>query len=82
MRFWVQSLASLSGLKIWCGRELWYRSHTWLGSEVAVAVVQTSNNSSDSTWEPLCAAGAALKRQKEEKKKKGEREKSRSSSRR
>ena len=73
MRFRVQSLASLSGLRIWRGRELWYRSHTWLGSEVAVAVVQASNNSSDSTWEPLCAIGAALKRQKEEKKK-GERE--------
>ena len=35
----VQSLASLSGLRIWCCRELWCRSQTWLRSSVAVAVV-------------------------------------------
>ena len=35
----VQSLASLSGLRIWYCRELWCRSPTQLGSNVAVAVV-------------------------------------------
>ena len=35
----VQSLASLSGLKVWRCRGLWCRSQTWLGSGVAVAVV-------------------------------------------
>ena len=39
MRFRVQSLASLSGLKIWRCRELWCRSRTWLRSRIAVAVV-------------------------------------------
>ena len=36
MRFGVQSLALLSGLKIWRCHELWCRSQTWLGSGVAV----------------------------------------------
>ena len=35
-RMLVQSRASLSGLRIWCCRELWCRSQTWLGSHVAV----------------------------------------------
>ena len=39
MRLQVQALASLSGLRIWCCRELWYRSQMWLGSCVAVALV-------------------------------------------
>ena len=39
MRFWVRSLASLSGLGIQCCRELWCRSQTWLGSPVAMAGV-------------------------------------------
>ena len=38
MRTWVQSLASLGGLRIWRCRELWCRSQMWLGSCVAVAV--------------------------------------------
>ena len=38
-RLWVRSLASLSGLRIWCCRGLWCRLQTWLGSCVAVAVV-------------------------------------------
>ena len=38
MRMWVQSLASLSGLRIWHCHELWCRLQTWLGSRVAVAV--------------------------------------------
>ena len=39
MRFQVPSLAWLSRLKIWCCRELWCRSPTWLGFHIAVAVV-------------------------------------------
>ena len=38
MRLRVQSLASLSGLRIQCCPELWCRSQTQLGSDVAVAV--------------------------------------------
>jgi len=38
MRLQVWSLASLSGLRIWCCRELWCRSQTWIGSGIAVAV--------------------------------------------
>ena len=38
MRLWVQSLASLSGLRIWCWCELWCRSQMQLGSCMAVAV--------------------------------------------
>ena len=33
----VRSLASLSGLRIWCFGELWCRSQTRLGSRIAVA---------------------------------------------
>ena len=39
MRLRVQSLVSLSGLRIWCCRELWRSSQMWLGSGIAVAVV-------------------------------------------
>ena len=35
-RIWVQSLALISGLGIWCCHELWCRSQTWLGSGAAV----------------------------------------------
>jgi len=38
MRLQVQSLASLSGLRIRRCRELWCRLQTWLGSGIAVAV--------------------------------------------
>ena len=38
MRFRVQSLAWLSGLRIQCCHELWCRSQTGLGSGIAVAV--------------------------------------------
>ena len=49
MRMWVQSLASISGLRILCRCELWHRLQTQLGSGVAVAVMQASTWSSDST---------------------------------
>ena len=39
MRLQVQSLALLSGLRVWCRRELWCRLQMWLGSGVVVAVV-------------------------------------------
>ena len=39
MKLWVQSLASLSQLRIQCHRELWCRSQTHPGSCVAVALV-------------------------------------------
>ena len=37
MRFWVRSLASLSGLRMGRCRELWCRSQTRLGYDVTVA---------------------------------------------
>ena len=49
MRVWVQFLASLRGLRIWCCHKLWHRLQMWFESGVAVAVVQASNCSSDST---------------------------------
>ena len=36
---WVQSLALLSGLGIWCYHELWCRLQMWLRSGIAVALV-------------------------------------------
>ena len=48
MRLWVPSLASLSGLRIWCCCELWCRLQMWLRSDVAVAM--DSGYSSD--WTP------------------------------
>jgi len=38
MRMQVRSLASLSGLRIQCCHELWYRLQTRLGSCVVVAL--------------------------------------------
>ena len=49
MRTRVQSLASLGGLRVRSWRDLWCRSKMRLGSDVAMAVVQTGTCSSDST---------------------------------
>ena len=49
MRLWVQSLASLGGLRIQHCGELWCRSQIQVRSGVAVAVVQASSHSSDLT---------------------------------
>ena len=49
MRLRVQSLASLSGLRIWCCHELWCRSQMRLRSGVAVAVLQAGSCGSDLT---------------------------------
>ena len=46
MRMQVQSLASLSGLRIWHCHKLWCRSQTWLRYCVAVAMVYDSTCSS------------------------------------
>ena len=63
MRLRVQSPASISGLRIWPCRELWYRSQMRFGSGVAmlwcrpaaVALIQPL------VWEILYTVGAALK---------------------
>ena len=73
MRMRVQSLASLSGLRTWCCRELWYRSKTRLGSGIAVAVVWASSYSSDSTpslGTSICCRCNPKKKEKKKKKKK------------
>ena len=54
MRMQIWSLPSLSGLRIWCCRELWHRP-------AAAAQIQPL------AWEPPYAKGAALKRQKKKK---------------
>ena len=69
MRLRVQYLALLSGLRIWCCRELWFRSQTQLRSciAMAVAVVQASNCSSNSTpsqGTSMCHEGSPKKKKK------------------
>ena len=78
MRFQVRSLASISGLRIQCCRELWCRSQTWLGSDVAVAVVEAHSYSSN--WTPslgtsTCLGCSPKKQKKKKKKKKNKKEK-------
>ena len=46
-RLQVQSLASLSGLRIWCCYDLWCRLQMWLRTGATVAVVQAGSCSSD-----------------------------------
>ena len=61
----VQSLASLSGLRIQPCHELWCRSQVQLGSGISLAVVQASSCSSKSTPSlgvSLCR-GCGLKKQ-------------------
>jgi len=67
----VQSLALLSGLRIWHCCKLGCRSQMWLGSCIAVAVVYADS------WAPICllvwelphAAGMALQKRKRKEKK-------------
>ena len=66
MRFRIQSLAFLSGLRIQHCRELWRRSETWLRSGVSVAVAATAPIW-PLNWEPPYVTGAALKKQKTKK---------------
>ena len=49
MRTWVWFLALISGLRIQCCHELWYRLQIWLGSYITVAVAQAGSCSYDST---------------------------------
>ena len=65
MRMQVESLALLSGLRIWCCCELGVGLRRgsdpellWLCRPVATVSIQPLS------WEPPCAAGVALKRQK------------------
>ena len=69
MRLWVQSLASLSGLRIWCYRELWCRSWTRLRSGVAWCRPVATAPIQPLAWESSYAMSAALKGQKTKKKK-------------
>ena len=48
-RMQVWSLSWISGLRIWCCCELWYRLQMWTGSGIAVAVAQAGSYSSDLT---------------------------------
>ena len=71
MRMQVQSLAFLSGLRISCCHELWYRSQTRFGSGLGVAVVQSSsysNNSTPSLGNSICCRYGPKKKKKERKK--------------
>ena len=64
MRMQVQFLALLSGLRIQCCCELWYRLQTWFDPTLLwlwhmpadVALIQIL------AWEPQHAVGAALKK--------------------
>ena len=73
MRTRVQSLASLSGLRIWLCRELRRGSQMWLGSHIAVAVMEAGSYSSDSTpslGTSICCRCGPKKAKKKKKKKK------------
>ena len=76
MRMRVQSLASLSGLGIWCCHELWFSSQMRLGSCIAVAVAQAGSCSSNSTPSlgtsicHQCSPKTKTKKKKKKKKKK------------
>ena len=63
MRMWFQSLASLSGLRIWPCCERWCRLQTWLGSCGAIAVAPIR----PLAWKLPYATDAALKSQKKKK---------------
>ena len=63
----VWSLASFSGLMIWCCRKLWYKLQMWLRSCVAVAVVQVSScsyNLTPSSGNSICHRCVGRKRKK------------------
>ena len=67
MRLQLWSLASLSGLRIWHCRELWYKLQMQLRSGITVAVAQAGSYSSDSTPSlrtSICHRRGPKKRQK------------------
>ena len=71
MRMWVQSLASLSALRILHCHKLECRSQIWLRSGVTVAVMQASSCNSDLTSSPgtsiCCRCGCKKKKKLVEK---------------
>ena len=71
-RLRVRSPVLLSGVRIRRWHKLWCRSQTWLGSGVAVDVVDSGSCSSNRTlaWEPPYTEGAALKMTKQTNKQK------------
>ena len=73
----VQSLASLSGLRIWCCCELLCRSQMQLGSVIAMAVATAGSCSVDLTpslgTSICCRCGPKKKKKKKERKRKKER---------
>ena len=72
MRLRVQSLALLSGLRIWWCPELWCRLQMWLGSGVTVAVVWVCSCSSDLTLNlgmSVCCGCGPTKQKKKKKRK-------------
>ena len=79
MKLWVQSMASLSGLRIWRSHELWCRSQKRLRPSVAVvvamAVAVASHWSSDLTpslGTSIChRSGPKKKKEKNQKNQKG-----------
>ena len=70
MKTWVQSLASLSGLRIWHCHELQCKLQAWLGSSIAVVMaVAVAKAAVTSLIQPLAwklpfATGMALKSKK------------------
>ena len=76
MRIQVQSLASLSGLRIQHCCELWCRSHTQLGSGIVMLWCRPAATTliQPLAWEPPDAASAALKSKKKKKENKKRKE--------
>ena len=69
VRMWVQPLASLSGLRIWCYCKMQCSLQMWLrfGVPMAVAYVAAAALIRPLAWELPCAAGVAIKRKKKKK---------------
>ena len=66
----VQSLALISGLRIWCCSKMQQRLQMLLRSHVAMAVVEACSHSSDSIPSPgtsLCYQGVSKKKKRKEK---------------
>ena len=65
MRMRVRSLALLSGLRIWCCHELWFRSQRRFGSRVAMAVAYVGQQLliRPLAWELLYVISVALESQ-------------------
>ena len=67
MRMWIQSLAWLSGLRVWRCHELRYRSQMWLGSCVLWWLscrLAAASTTRPLAWEFPHDTSTALKRKK------------------